>query len=838
MPELENEELNTSEITPGPSPAPTPVEDAIPITIWDIKNADAGNTYGAPADEVEWVKSWENIEGDNYEEIRDDDAIKSVLNSSTQSQFTRFSIDGDVILYETNIRDYVGFPDANNDGVLTIDDASYYYEKTQLTNEDLNRLNYFGDGPVSTKENWNAPAAQAIVDFIATEVEPTKENWQEFLKDSRIKSKYNVIHYTNLKKYLRLIMPKYMRRVEVEDLNRNFWVIGQTITGITAALYGDNSCYLNLFNGILDEITQLWENVLYLWAGAALVSQKETNEEVRCIHCYLDSKEIFPLLKYDNFEGTDQITKETYKTLLKHYKEEFPETNLAIIPEIRYRNYKHNYYAGSIFPCIYYYNVNTGEEIVKILKDEYSDKVYADLVSQAWPLSGIIVDDENSQYKFVTDWNLPQEEPCYGLLRSEITNFEVSFSNNQFAINYLTIQYLDIGPSLVGLSPSTTTCKVFNFISESDDDVIFSLYNGVGIYSDTSPVDIAKGFYQGEIVSYLKPSPSEFKVVRIGDLYPEHYIDGTRLGVLQLTEITLPEGDSSHPYDTATYGIGAYTLVNDSGTAWSFNPDDALLKFVDYYDLVQNGQQSLTLINGYDLTSEYLDQSSINYIIWLKQNGKLGSPFEDGLYATKFGCSYWNGVNGSQWSSSIVHALVYYSGDGTARVIGHPHLFDGYWTTDTAVFYMNGSQWRRLYLGCSVVSQGENKTEMYDGKLVWYDHWNDIQGLGNKSPRPNADMKLNGDRLVFSNPINELGQKQTNMALTINYQERYNPNEQKNMPYIFTKTDFPYITNDGTTAAQHYYDNGGPIRFDDNQDITTVSLAATGASGFYINGGE
>ena len=833
----EQDNQNEVVLTSGPSPAPSPTGEPISITIDDIKRGDAGNSY----DNKKWVRPWFNIDKQSYISVRGNDTIIPVLNSNEESQYTRYPINDDGVLYEVNIRDYVGFPDYDNNGELTTDDILYYQKLTNLNNEDLNRLNYFGDGPVSiessNKYSWGSPACEAIADFINTGVEPTEENWREFLKDSRIKGKYNVVRSAELAKYLRLIMPKYMRRVEVEDLNRNFWVIGQTITGITAALYGDNSCYLNLFNGILDEITQLWENVLYLWAGAVLVSQKETVENVRCIHCYLDSKEVFPLLKYDNFEGTDQITKETYKTLLKHYKEEFPETNLAIIPEIRYRNYKHNYYAGSIFPCIYYYNVNTGEEIVKILKDEHSDKIYADLVSQAWSLSGIIVDDENSQYKFVTDWNLPQEEPCYGLLRSEITNFDISFSNNQFAVNHLTIQYLDIGPSLIGISPSTTTCKVFNFISESDDDIIFSLYDGVGIYSDTSPVDITKGFYQGEIVSYLKPSPSEFKVVRIGDLYPEHYIDGTRLGVPPLTEITLPEGDSSHPYDTATYGIGAYTLVNDSGTAWPFNSDDALLKFVDYYDLVQNGQQDLTLISGYDLTSEYLDQSSINYIIWLKQNGKLGSPFEDGLYATKFGCSYWNGVNGSQWSSSIVHALIYYSGDGTARVIGHPQLFDGYWTTDTAVFYMNGSQWRRLYLGCSVVSQGENKTEMYDGKLVWYDHWNDIQGLGNKSPRPNADMKLNGDRLVFSNPINELGQKKTNMALTINYQERYNPNEQKNMPYIFTKTDFPYITNNGP-AAGAYYDNGGPIRFDDNQDITTVSLAATGASGFYINGGE
>ena len=33
--------------------------------------------------------------------------------------------------------------------------------------------------------------------------------------------------------FMRLIMPKYTRRVEIEDLNRDFWVIGQTITGIS-----------------------------------------------------------------------------------------------------------------------------------------------------------------------------------------------------------------------------------------------------------------------------------------------------------------------------------------------------------------------------------------------------------------------------------------------------------------------------------------------------------------------------------------------------------------------------------------------------------------------------
>jgi hypothetical protein len=31
---------------------------------------------------------------------------------------------------------------------------------------------------------------------------------------------------SNADRWIRLIMPQYKRRVEVEDLNRNFWVIG------------------------------------------------------------------------------------------------------------------------------------------------------------------------------------------------------------------------------------------------------------------------------------------------------------------------------------------------------------------------------------------------------------------------------------------------------------------------------------------------------------------------------------------------------------------------------------------------------------------------------------
>lgn len=44
--------------------------------------------------------------------------------------------------------------------------------------------------------------------------------------------------------YLNLLMPQYKRRVEVEDLNENFWVIGQVLDAIVGTLYGPN-CLLD-----------------------------------------------------------------------------------------------------------------------------------------------------------------------------------------------------------------------------------------------------------------------------------------------------------------------------------------------------------------------------------------------------------------------------------------------------------------------------------------------------------------------------------------------------------------------------------------------------------------
>lgn len=794
----------------------------------------------------EWVKPWENIDEQNYGEVRAEDKIEPVLNSRSQSQYTRFSIDDEVRLRDTVISS-AGFPDMDNNGLLDQYDISYIKDTKSFTSDEINKLDYFGDGPVSTTIIWeeNSPASAAIADFLYNLGDGEAadlSHWSEFISNSQNKRRYNIVHYQNLKKYLRLIMPKYMRRVEVEDLDRNFWVIGQTITGICGAVFGDNSAYLNMFNGILDEITQLWENTLYLWAAAELVTRK-AEPEVRCIHCYLDNSDIQPILKYDNFGETVSYDKEEIKKRLKRYQDQFPENHLVILPEIREKNYKHNYYAVSYFPCVYYYNRLKGEVTVKSLLSQ-ENPVKVDLTKGGVYMGAILIDDEASQYRFVKDWSYPHDEPYYGLLRVN-TDIDAYVGNGEIFLNTLSITYTDISQIL--MKPSVSLNDVYQIFYEYNTETSTEvqvtktinyqppLDNG---HWDTIPtvVDITTGFYQGEVVSYLKPPAIEFQVVKIGDFYPKKFIedqiDGLGTTIPFLTEITLEKSDGNEFYDTQTYGIGAFILrKEDPLIHWEI---DNHLIYVSYNKLVKEGQVGVQddiskfTTEGLSLRIDDLDKDSEEYIVRLKQDGKLGNPYEDGIYATRFDTTYWDGNSGAQWSSGIIHALVYYNGSTQeAKVISHPQLFDGYWTSNTTVFSEQSigggsSRWRRIYLGCSGVTPSNEQYNMTDGQLIWYDHWNDINSsYGKKEPRPNAKMSLVNNEIVFTDEENLLDPSNTAMALKIHYSDTY----------VFNHSpERTTLCSNGTTV--NYYDNKGPILFDSSTN--NVDLRGYDSENCYI----
>lgn len=73
----------------------------------------------------------------------------------------------------------------------------------------------------------------------------------------------------------RLLMPQYSRRVEVEDLNRNFWVISQNLSLLNNLLMNpDSMIWGDAIDGIIKELIGLWENIYRIWQAILFLAEK------------------------------------------------------------------------------------------------------------------------------------------------------------------------------------------------------------------------------------------------------------------------------------------------------------------------------------------------------------------------------------------------------------------------------------------------------------------------------------------------------------------------------------------------------------------------------------
>ena len=127
----------------------------------------------------------------------------------------------------------------------------------------------------------------AAYDFNSQYVSPNPNLNSEKYEDNRTDEIESVLQnsehldYTigevneKLKKYItRLIMPQYQRRVEVEDLNRNFWVIGQNLSLLNKLVLDLDGPLVKTIKGLISEITGLWENVYRVWQAILHISGK------------------------------------------------------------------------------------------------------------------------------------------------------------------------------------------------------------------------------------------------------------------------------------------------------------------------------------------------------------------------------------------------------------------------------------------------------------------------------------------------------------------------------------------------------------------------------------
>lgn len=176
----------------------------------------------------------------------------------------------------------------------------------------------------------------------------------------------------------RLIMPKYMRRVEVEDLNRNFWVIAQVIAALSDDIFDDESPRYEIMRRILDEITQLWENVAYLWAATGLLSKEEkvvtqwmqipispsTGDLLLGYKNYDDFDINWVDSDKDNFDGLGVLAHLFGNNHMKYYFDSFPESNCIYIPFVRSNNYKENFFCKLVMPGLMFHNCKTKTNFV------------------------------------------------------------------------------------------------------------------------------------------------------------------------------------------------------------------------------------------------------------------------------------------------------------------------------------------------------------------------------------------------------------------------------------------------------------------------------------------
>lgn len=334
----------------------------------------------------------------------------------------------------------------------------------------------------------------------------------------------NKLGFTQIKdstyrsKWIRLLMPQYKRRVEVEDLNRNFWVIGQILTGISAYLFDENGPLMKMLKGLIKEIGQLWENMIFLWTALALLSQKKYYNETHSEVILMSLDTLCPYLKYDNFDkaNADEINSQI-TTNLSYLVQSYQEYNLAVLPCIRINNYEHNYYGEMWYPGIFIYNRNTATPSWQLIPfyssspNPYfeSQGFYFKLVDFSDCIYGIHENEDTYSYVIPlsnTDGVQPDEEVrYYGLVRDYIS-FSAIIKDAIEKID-VNINLYDIAKRIVAQSeeeeiPLFSYEGHFNQGAMAVDDC--ALNNITIPSSEPGSLKIKKGYYQGELLSTCK----------------------------------------------------------------------------------------------------------------------------------------------------------------------------------------------------------------------------------------------------------------------------------------------------------------------------------------------
>lgn len=343
-------------------------------------------------------------------------------------------------------------------------------------------------------------------------------------------------------KYIRLLMPEYERTVEIEDLNRNFWVIGQVLTGILSFLFDEDSPINDLFNGMLDELAQLWENLLYLWVAFALISQAIRENDIMVLTIPVNNLYSEPYIKFDDFQRNNTTQLAAIWDRLKYLKDVYNRSTLVIIPEVRQNAYLENYYARVSYPGAIIYNRKVAEGVASLCPASQTN------VSNQERVEYIPFNKNSSNRNLVVElgdnlringevyqnnpWGVYESSPRY-YFKSDFaddteglngvayvaairTIFDIvtppEFTNGELTDFGISVSCIDVAKELGGASDAEVYSCEYNLSQNKlvcENEVIKD--NAVAVVDESK--EIVKGWYRGEVTSWIYRATPQFTII-------------------------------------------------------------------------------------------------------------------------------------------------------------------------------------------------------------------------------------------------------------------------------------------------------------------------------------
>ena len=468
------------------------------------------------------------------------------------------------------------------------------------------------------------------------------------------------------KKWIRLIMPKNTRRVEIEDLNRNFWVIAQVITGIGTYLFDPNGPIPLIIRTSIQEIADMWENVENLWGAICALGQKSHVTDVRTMVVPLTSSELQPFLKYDNFDNINSYAtmRAACEARLNYLKSQYSNSHLIVIPEIRLNNYEKNYYSRVCYPGIMklnrnveplawtWQNISQSETTYDI---DLSDVTIASHKSHTYGLRESSEETYNYYVPLSKSVSEADGKRYYELLRPSYV-LGGTYNNQQNTLTgSVSITYWDAArQAAVG-----NTVKVWENGQWLNPSVSES-----GIVT----VPITRGYYQGELLSTYKESESISHLAKViyVELEPE-----------ALTSAQAREKDPVRIQDANN--VLQYYFTNALFRSDSYNPDQLYILIGHFYyaNIEGSGLEYWTTSgkvpsehSHYKAGNQGVDVGTVVYL-----PGKHNAPIVYG------------GV-GAYWAYSIYDSSEWSGSTGAASYRFELYTKNGRITDDTSSWYL------------------------------------------------------------------------------------------------------------------------------------------------------